>query len=131
MSSALFSRAYVTDPMTMIASTQAGGARAVTSRGRKRRAPQAAIPDQSQLAQALSSSFEEVLRRVLPAQSKADKSRLADMASSLAEQATNTVAGRSVTLQLNRELDSSSRRSVEAFLQSLIHATQNLEPARQ
>jgi hypothetical protein len=56
---------------------------------------------------------------------------LAETASLLAEQTADIIAGRSVTLQLNRELDSAGRQAVEAFLQSVIQATYNLEPARQ
>jgi hypothetical protein len=131
MSSALFSRAYVTDPAALMAGAQAGEGRGGRSGRRKGNKPRPVFPNQERFVRALSSSFEKVLRRVLPVQGKVDERTFAKAASVLAEQTADIVAGRSVILQLNQELDGASRRAVEAFLQSVINATQKLESARQ
>src|SRR5579859_3220269 len=101
MSSVLFSRIYVNEPTELVASERAAGPRGSRSGRKKSAAPRSEVFDHERLVQALASSFKEALGRVLPAEFlSGDKT----FAPRLAEQTADFLAGRSVTLQLNREL---------------------------
>jgi ribosomal 50S subunit-recycling heat shock protein len=82
------------------------------------------------ILQALSASFEGVLKQELPGLTENSDNKLAEIASVLGEHITDILAGRSVILKLNRELDSASRGAIETFLKSVFKATENLDSAR-
>lgn len=85
--------------------------------------------DPDLILRTLSSALRRVLKRELASLTTA--SEATRLSSLLSADVTDVLAGRSVTLKLDRAVDEAGRAAIESFLQSVLQATKDLEPQRQ
>jgi hypothetical protein len=126
VSSALFSGAFITKPLEpssdRTSAKQRRGARR-TSRPNASRSV-----NETERHRAILDAVTSALRQLL---SREPGLLTIEDRDALSEQVADILAGRSVILRLNQDLDSAGRGAVETFLQSVIQATENLDATRQ
>lgn len=86
-------------------------------------------PDGDLILRTLSTALQRVLKRELASLTTASESTR--LSSLLSAQLTDALAGRSVTLKLDRPVDDAGREAIESYLQSVLQVTKGLEPQRQ